>query len=239
EALALVFFLPRVWQRASQGQIDVWRARALAAECHGLSREALDYIDAEMSRRTARHTKGGRDAVIAQAKLEHMPQAVCEEETEGRKRRQVIFDVTNSASGTVDVFATLDVLDAKALMAAIDAHATYLGEQSDASRGVREAWALGDFARNALAQTPGEGPGTGVNLDFYLHLTPGSLAGDSSAGIRILGSGFGSGMILSPRVVQRWFARPWVGKPPKVTFRPVIDLEDHEQVDGYQVPARI
>lgn len=133
EALALVYFLPRVWQGTSQGQIEVWRARALAAACHGLTREALDFVDLEMSRTTARHTKGGREAVITRAKLEHMPEQIREQEECAGKRRQVMFDFSNASSGTVDVCATLDVLDARALMAAVNAHATYLGEHSEAA----------------------------------------------------------------------------------------------------------
>src|SRR5699024_282264 len=43
ESLMLVHMLPRVWDRLLGGGLDVWRARALAADCWGLSPEAIEF----------------------------------------------------------------------------------------------------------------------------------------------------------------------------------------------------
>src|SRR5699024_7208083 len=69
--------------------------------------------------------------------------------------------------------------------------------------------------------------------------TPGVFTGDPTAGVRVEGSGLPQGTMLSPEVVQSWFARPWGGAGPRITFRPVIDLDEHHGVEGYQVPTRI
>lgn len=57
ESLMLVYLLPRVWQRVLDGQLEVWRALLLAAECAPLTPEVIAYVDRNMALSTARHTE--------------------------------------------------------------------------------------------------------------------------------------------------------------------------------------
>ncbi len=111
--------------------------------------------------------------------------------------------------------------------------------------------------------------GTGTpksRVSVYLHLTPDALVHPSVADvpgrhseqpnhqgipvpihpgsgelppIRVEGRGIPSGTVLSPETVKGWFTRPSAVPGPKVTFRPVVDLEDHHHVDAYEIPERI
>lgn len=329
ESIMLVFLLPRVWERVSQGQLEVWLARKLAEACWGLTPEAVAYIDRNMSLATARHTEGGREGVIAEAKLRYMPEQAQEEEEAAKEERGVgISWEEHGKTGVASVWGTLDVPDALDLEAAIAAGADALKDLgSDAPLPVRRSWALGDLARasqfldprlpnpGGTSQSPPDtstassrpsgaffhpdcacrwaerprwdGSGTGSSrVMMYLHLTPEALcpppaneprhhppagasnpSGDqfgadegralstSEAGgdgdaessehrngfapIRIEGNGVPSGTVLTPGTVQDWFTRPRAVPGPKVIFRPVIDLAEHQHVDAYEVPERI
>jgi len=329
ESIMLVFLLPRVWERVSQGQLEVWRARKLAEACWGLTPEAVAYIDRNMSLATARHTEGGREGIIAEAKLRYMPEQAQEEEEAAKEQRGVgISWEEHGKTGVASVWGTLDVPDALDLEAAITAGADALKELgSDAPLPVRRSWALGDLARasqfldprlpnpGGASQSPPDtsaaspsaadaffhpdcacrwaerprwdGSGTGSSrVMMYLHLTPealcappaneslheppddnpvpfGDRAGEgegralstSEAGgdgeaenrerrngfapIRVEGSGVPSGTVLTPATVQAWFTRPRAIPGPKVIFRPVVDLAEHQHVDAYEVPERI
>src|SRR3954447_9643698 len=45
DALELVYRLPRLWELVLDGQIPVWRARAISRETHDLSPEAVAFAD--------------------------------------------------------------------------------------------------------------------------------------------------------------------------------------------------
>lgn len=324
ESIMLVFLLPRVWERVSQGQLEVWRARKLAEECWGLTPEAIAYIDRNMSLATARHTEGGREGIIAEAKLRYMPEQAQEEEEAAKEQRGVgVSWEEHGKTGVASIWGTLDVPDAIDLEAAIAAGADALKELgSEAPLPVRRSWALGDLARASqslaprlpnpgrISESPSDsnaadaffhpdcacrwakrprwdGSGTGSSrVMMYLHLTPdaffppaaneplhdpapgelnhsGSHAGEGEgralstseargegdagsgehrngfAPIRIEGNGIPSGTVLTPGTVQGWFTRPRAVPGPKVIFRPVLDLAEHQHVDAYEVPERI
>lgn len=163
-----------------------------------------------------------------------------------REKKPFCADITpTDIHGTVEMWASMDLLDAKALMAALQEETATIGKYSDASYEVRQSWALGNLARNVLGEARGQAP----QLNFYLHLTPEAIwAGDGTpgtgtpspnTGIRVTGSGIPDGMVLTPDRVRQWFDRPWGGAGPKITFRPVIDLHEHEDSPGYEVPDRI
>lgn len=157
EALMLVHLLPRVWQRARSGEVDVWRARALADECWDLTPEAIDYVDRVMSLSNARHTIGGRDGVIKEARIRHMPEEVDEDETYAQQGRGVEISTEEwGTAGVAHVGGVLDLPDAVDLEKAVAAGADALKKLgSDAPLDVRRSWALGDIARNAqMGATP-------------------------------------------------------------------------------------
>ena len=259
EAVMLVYMLPRVWQKAQHGDVDVWRARKLAEECWGLTPEALDYVDNQMSLSKARHTQGGREGVITEAKLRYMADQVAKEEEQNQEKRCVIFDWdTHKNDGLVDLYACLDVADAQALKQALNRGVKALGEQAgDTLLGVRQAWALGDIAQNYLTPSgdakSGSADNTGTpstSVGVYLHLTPdafldqprrdqGKEKRQGFSPIRVEGPGIPRGMVLTPQRVREWFNRPTTTGGAKIIFRPVIDLADHHHVEAYEVPNRL
>lgn len=251
EAILLVFLLPKVWRRTSQGQLEVWRARKLAEDCWGLAPGAIAYIDRQMSHAAARHTEGGRAGIITEARARYMPAAVAAEEEAAKEKRCVHVDWEEyPRSGVAAFWGMLDIPDAQDLEAAIQSGAEALANQgSDAPLHVRRSWALGDLARAArYGAAGGSAAGTVTpQVAVYLHLTPEALieperADRGGAGlppIRVEGAGIPSGTVLTPETVRGWFNRPSQAPGPKVTFRPVIDLSDHQHVEAYEVPDRI
>src|SRR5690625_593660 len=206
EALLLVFLLPRVWERAAAGQIEVWRARKLASECWGLRPAALAYIDRNMSLATARHTEHGRAGIIQEARIRYMPEEVAEEEAQAGEYRGVAFDwQEHGRAGVVEFGGAPDLNDARDLGAAVSAGAEAVRALgADAPLQVRRSWALGDLARAAhsnaaslptsqpvafhpdcACQQPrprwdGRAP-VASEVKVYLHLTPGALAASAEA----------------------------------------------------------
>lgn len=306
ESLMLINFLPRVWQRASAGEVEVWRVRKLASECWDLTPEAIDYVDQLMALSTARHTVGGRAAVIKEARLRFMPEGATKEEKDpGSAERYVeVYFGEDADQGVGFVEARLDELDARVLQRALEAGAKAFSDLgSNAPLNTRRAWALGDIARGAhVGQAmPGAEPlferrfdvkdppaflpdcacALGLHppgraapreeTNLYLHLSPDSLLPDSTGStdldglepkqlaistpnsgvkgtavptaprsvVRVEGPGVPKGHVLVSDVVRHWFTRPRLGPPPKINFRVVIDLNDHTQVDAYEVPDRL
>lgn len=168
EALMLVFLLPRVWKATSAGQLETFRARLLAQECWQLTPAAVAYVDELMSASTARHTPGGRDGVIAEARLRYMPAVVAAEEEAAKEERcfGTSTEFTGS-TGVANVWGTLDLTDALDLESAVSAGADKLKHLgSHAPLGVRRSWALGDLARASqqpsLLTSVGDRKGAGV-----------------------------------------------------------------------------
>src|SRR5690625_1576173 len=149
ESLMLVHLLPRVWHRAQEGHVEIWRVRQLADECWDLTPEAVDYVDRLMSLSTARHTQNGREGVIEEARLRYMREVVEQEELAAQEKR--CFNMSTDEwqrRGVADVSGTLDLPDALDLEKAIAAGAEALRKLgSDAPLDVRRSWALGDLAR--------------------------------------------------------------------------------------------
>lgn len=170
EAILLVFMLPKVWERAAQGQLEVWRARKLAEDCWGLAPEAIAYIDRNMSLATARHTEGGREGIIAEAKLRYMPeQAKADQEAASEQRSVNVGWEEHPGTGVAEIWGALDLPDAADLEAALSTGAQAIKDLgSDAPLDVRRSWALGDLARASRTSdqpSPGDGDeGEGV---FY------------------------------------------------------------------------
>src|SRR5690625_830709 len=190
EALLLVHLLPRVWQRVLHGGLEVWRARALAADCWGLPPGAVAFIDAQMSRATARITPSAREKVVAEARARFLP----EEEKGGRARaletRGIEVDFARAHHGVVPIYGALDFADAQALEAALRTGAQALTDLgSEASLHCRRAWALGDLARAARGTgdrqvAPGHVPEAGARphwsgkgapppqVKLFIHINP-------------------------------------------------------------------
>lgn len=150
ESLMLVHLLPRVWHRVLENGLDVWRARALAADCWGLTAEAIEFVDGQMADLTAHITQTTRERIIDEARRKYAPEEQRAAEEEAKCRRNVEIWVDREENGIVPFFGELDLTDALALEAALATGAQALKDLgSDAPLPVRRAWALGDLARAA------------------------------------------------------------------------------------------
>lgn len=256
ESILLVYLLPSVWERASRGQIDVWRARKLADESWGLTPEALAYIDRNMSLTAARHTQKGREAIIAEAKLRFMPEVVEEEEEEAKEYRGAELGWEELGhTGVVGFGAGLELPDALDLEAALSAGAEALKLlDPEAPLAVRRSWALGDLARGAVfhpecacqngSATERTAGRPVPQVKMYIHLTPEAFApsrapASGSPPVRVEGPGIPGRFVFTPEIVRGWLTRPSVLPGPRVTIRPVVDLAEEQHVDAYEVPDRM
>lgn len=153
ESLMLVHLLPGVWSRVLSGGLDVWRARNLAGDCFDLSQDALNFVDRQMSERTARVTLTTRQRVVAEARQRFMAEEEESAEEAAKNSRTVDFFFHEIHHGVTSVHAELDLPDALALDAAVTAGAQALKDAgSDAPLETRRSWALGDLARSATGQ---------------------------------------------------------------------------------------
>lgn len=265
ESLMLVHLLPLVWYRVLHGGVDVWRARGLAADCWGLSHEAIRFIDERMSARSAKITRTSRERAIEEARRRFMDDAESAARNETLDSRCVEIDFSQERHGVVPIFGALDVADALALEAALTTGAQGLGDLgAEAPLGIRRAWALGDLARAATGQgalgESSQGPAAWVpaaaadepveaggrpfwngkgatppQVKLFIHLRPGD------AFVSVDGGGLEGDRTFAAREVKEWLTRPTMagGFTPPVSIRTVIDLEAYESTSSYTPTDRI
>lgn len=268
ESIMLVHFLPRVWARVLAGGLDVWRARNLAGDCFGLTPRAIEFVDAQMSERTARITKTLRESVIGLARRKFMPEVEESHDAEARAARSVDIPTHVAQRGVVELRACLDLPDALALDAALTAGAQALADAgSDAPMGTRRAWALGDLARAATGQGalfPYALPDTaeaewvpaatrsGIDrphwngkgaappsVKLFIHLD-GAPADPADVPARVEGPGIAGEHVTSMETVREWFTRPTRAGAylPRLSLRPVLDLAEHLTSSAYTPPEK-
>ncbi|HLS00804.1 MAG TPA: hypothetical protein VK054_02300 [Beutenbergiaceae bacterium] len=262
DAVVMFYRFPRTWARMVAGQVPVWRARLVPRLASRVSPEVADYVDRHVNQPGARLTRPQVQRVIDEARLRYEPDVVQAELEAEQERRQVEIDLASGAHvGLADLSATLDLVDARDLEAAIAYGAQWLKRAgSTEPLHVRRAHALGDLARGA--QVPSTKPfpdqrvawdGTGVpktGVQVHIHLNHTALrceCGDSAP----LSPGMGGAArvditgcaptVLPPKVIREWFTRPGASDSragPKVTVRPVIDPQDYMHTEAYEVPER-
>lgn len=266
ESLMLVHLLPLVWYRVLHGALEVWRARALAADCWGLSHEAIRFIDERMSTRTARLTPTARERVVEEARRRFMDASDSQARREAQDSRCVEIDFAQERHGVVPIFGALDLADALALEAALKTGAQGLRDLgAQESVEVRRAWALGDLARAATGQgmlepapqgpvpwlsaasagEPAEAGGrpfwngkgaTPPQVKLFIHLKE-----SDPEFVSVEGSGLQGARTFRAQEFKEWFTRPTMagGFIPPVTIRSVIGLEDFEATGSYSPTDRI
>jgi hypothetical protein len=199
------------------------------------------------SRADPTHGRGSDRPVHAEFAKERRDRAA-----EGRH-----FDIEHdqvSFAGTSRVYGELDLADALDLEDAVATGAAELAALGNTdSLDVRGSLAVGVLARGQqpldltldgaagpdplveeVAQQPSRSPGRGCELVLFVHLSDDALRShDPNAVARLENA---SGQLLTARQVAEWCHSPDTGK---VTMKPVIDLNQPDRVDGYQVPARI
>ena len=242
QALELAHRLPRHWARVQAGQLPAWRARRLAEQTMTLSRDAAAWVDVQLSAYLHKTSFAAQDRIVAEA-IAHFdpPRALAEADAAEDRRHVKIAHGQVSFWGTSTVEAELDLPDALDLEAAVESGAAHLADLgSTESLDVRRSKALGALARG----------------DLFLDLPPGGESAEharpprsvvlhvhlSEAALRSGASGcFDLARVENARqVVTVERVRQWCGRPDaQIVLKPVIDLEDHIQVEQYEVPDRL
>ena len=236
EALELRHRLPKIWARVQGGQVQAWRARRIAAETMRLSPEAAAHVDRHLAPFAHSAKPWQLDRLVADAIARHMPD-LAEDQREARlDRRHVRIDANPmSMAGTAFLSGELDLVDAHDLEHALrDGAEALKAAGSEESLDVRRSIALGDLARGQqplnLEDPEVEVPArreTKPQRQVILHLH--------------LSEAATTGWVEEDRLpVTADTIKDWVGRPDiQVIVKPVIDLNSHHAVDGYQVPDRI
>ena len=261
EAVELHYRLGRVWARVVAGDLVPWKARKIAKATIILSVEAAAYVDRHVAPVAHKVSWAQTERLVEEAIARFMP-----EEAERRRRaaadgRRVEIDTRQSTlQGTSRVYGELDLADALDLDAALIAGAETLKNfGSTDSLDVRRATALGDIARCQLTldlNTPTECQATPTEpsdtdekpakrkkqrkarqVVLYVHLAEAAVSPQGSPVNGVDGIGRVEN-VRGPVLAEQIGA--WCGNPDAdVVVKPVIDLNDHIQVDAYEVGDRL
>src|SRR3954468_1049840 len=238
DALELVYRLPRLWELVLDGQIPVWRARAISRETHDLSVEAAAFADRLISATPSKIGLVDAARLVQEARLYFDPdRAVADEEAELARRGVWLRHRGNPA--TTDVLMTLDTPDALLLDQTVNRVGGELKPLGDTEPvDVRRARAVGILAdpqyaldlmsgHEGAAPSPGSGLGA-VNL--YVHLNP-----NQPGAVSIENLGAATNQLLTD-----WLTRH-AAAGGKVIVRPVLDLSDTtastQAVDQHDPPT--
>jgi hypothetical protein len=268
EAVELRYRLGRVWARVVAGDLVPWKARKIAKATIILSLEAAAYVDRHVAPVAHKVSWAQTERLVEEAIARFMPEEAERRRRAAADGRRVEIDTRQTTLlGTSRVYGELDLADALDLDAALIAGAETLKNLgSTDSLDVRRATALGDIARRQLTldlntpdpatdQPDATGTDTGPvepeadetpqptkrkkprkprQVVLYVHL---SQAAVSPEGSPVNGVGRvenARGPVLAEQI------RSWCGNPDaQVVVKPVIDLNDHIQVDAYEVGDRL
>ena len=248
EAVELRYRLPKLWARVVAGDLQAWKARKTAKATIVLSAEAAAFVDRHLAPVAHKVGPTQTDRLIDEAIARFMP-----DEAERRRRqaadgRRLDIDTRQAyLQGTATVYGELDVADAIDLDTALSAGAEALKNLgSTDSLDVRRAVAAGELARRQLAldlNTPTDEPAKPKKAGkarkprqvvLYLHL--------AQAAVQPAGSPVNEvGRVENTRApITAEQIRLWCGNPDaEVVVKPVIDLNDHIQVDAYEIGDRL
>jgi 5-methylcytosine-specific restriction endonuclease McrA len=229
------------------GDLEAWRARRIAESTINLSAEAAAFVDAQVAPFAHRIGIAALERLIAEAVARFMPDQAAEDAEKSADSRhfsidhqQVSFGGTSQLTGELDLADALD-LDTAVAKAAHELRA--LG--STDSLDVRRSIAAGQIARNQLALDLTEGdqePATTARRQLkprqvvlQVHLSDKAITGAGNSGSVELAR-----VENQRRVVTADQVRTWCGNPDtEVIVKPVIDLDEHIHVEGYEVPDRL
>jgi len=255
-AVELKYRLPRVWTRVRSGDLEAWRARRIAEETFGLSQEAAAFVDAQVAPFAHRIGIAALERLIAEAIARFMPEKAAEEALKAADGRHFTVDHQQvSFGGTSQLTGELDLADALDLDAAVAKGAQeLLSLGSTDSLDVRRSIAVGQIARNQLAfeltattgwssserreRTDETTPSSSQRAKarqvvLHVHLSDTAIIGNS--GSLELARVENQRRILTADQIRTWCANP----DAQVIVKPVIDLNEHIHVEGYEVPDRL
>ena len=247
-AVELKYRLPRVWARVHSGDLEAWRARRIAEETFGLSKEAAAFVDAQVAPFAHRIGIAALERLIAEAIARFMPDQAAEDARRAADTRHFTIDHQQvSFGGTSQISGELDLADALDLDAAVakGAHELLVLGSTD-SLDVRRSIAAGQLARNQLALDLDAGRDRGGvseltsrrrpkprQVVLHVHLSETAITGNS--GSLELARVENQRRILTADQIRTWCANP----DAEVIVKPVIDLNEHIHVEGYEVPDRL
>jgi hypothetical protein len=244
DALELRHRLPRLWERTTGGDLQVWRARRIAQSTRQLSQAAARWVDVQVAPFAHRVGPAQTERLVAAAVARVDPD-LAEQQREAAAEGR-FFEVDHrqvSFTGTSRIYGELDLADALDLDAAISAGAEALLQLgSTEGLDVRRAQAAGELARRQpalelLTVDPDQLPPTRRGGErravvLYVHISESAVSGaDGVARVENAGG---------VRLVTVGQVREWCGNPDtRILIRPLLDLADHESVDSYEVPIQM
>ena len=226
---------PELWAFVHAGTVRPWQALKIAARCvtAGLSGDAAKWVDHQLaiSVATLGWTRALRtlEGLIVSADTE-----LAAERARIRREQRQVYVGDHTYGGSI-LFARLDTEDALALDQTIsDLSNALAAAGSTEPVDQRRATALGILAdpRAALDLLTGAGNGTPTNrtATLIVHIAADSLSPETQAAGTARIEGVGP---LDRETLRRFLANP------RVTVRPVVDLNTAPAVDAYEIPARL
>jgi hypothetical protein len=244
-SVELKYRLVRHWHRVQAGSLEPWRARRIAAATLGLTIDAARYVDAQLVAFAHKVGPAQLDRLVEQAIARFMPEQALENAEKAAEERHVTFHHHQlSLNGTTFVEAELDLADALDLDAAItrEAEALRLAGCTE-PLDVRRALAAGRLARRQLGLELAPDTAEGVQggsralkprrVVLYVHLSEAAITG-TTGGLEL------AQVSNHRRTVTADQVRAWCGNlETEVVVKPVLDLDEHIGVAGYEVPERL
>jgi hypothetical protein len=252
DVLDLQHRLPTCWRLVTELQVDAWLARMVASMTRHLPGQAMALVDAAVADALATQSPA-RVLEIAAAKIIEADPLAHAARVADQKRRRYVALTRSDGHGHRGLVARLTLGDAARLDALIDRVADLLDAgHPDAGKDERRSVALGLLARpldvlqllleggedlgeadrDLLAALQAMDAGTRARLRprtiLYVHLHQAALAGPTAGVARCEGLG----PVLAGQVADL------IGHG-HLTVQPVIDLNDHISVNGYEHPQSL
>lgn len=183
DVLDLRHRLPRVWEQALDGEVEVWTARDIAGATRVLDQHSAGLVDLQLARQIPGMTRRRVKNLVAGIVLDHLPV------DEAEQRRQEATEargawIAVAENGIADVAAVMDAPDAVRLDATLNHLAGILqASGSPDTLNARRAKALGILADPARALQLMQAclldqlPGLDVTTDCHLHGQVGHACG--------------------------------------------------------------
>ena len=256
--LELKYRLPKHWARIQSGQLQAWKARRIAESTLMLTEEAVAFVDAQVAPFAHKISFAALERLVEEAIDRFMPDLAAEKNQKAADGRHVTFHHQQvSFNGTTHFEGELDLGDALDFDTALAQTAESLKAcGSEESLDVRRAMAVGEIARNQLAldlqaadeSVAGEEVSTSSTdvtaqprrkpkpkprqVILHVHLSDAAIRGEAGLHLaRVENTRTG----VTANQVRTWCANP----DTSVVVKPVIDLNEHIHVNGYEVPERL
>ena len=250
DAVELKYRLTRLWDRTQSGDLPVWRARRVAQATIGLTMEAAQFVDAQVAAFAHKIGIAALERLVAEAIARFMPdqalqmrrrlpRAGTSPSTTSRSPSRAPAASRASSTSPMPWTSTPPSPGApKPWGRRVDRHPGRT--PLDRRRRARPTPAR---PRPQHPQPRRPRPGKTVKprqVVLYVHLSQAAVTG-TSTGLRWAGGGVDLARVENHRQgVTADQVRTWCANPEtQVVVKPVIDLNDHHGVEGYEIPDRL